>query len=240
MSRLYLTEEAMPEDIPGDKYDEAKRAITERTLKRNQEAFDKVVSDLRASLDSAALPYFLVGMLSFCENLRFQGDKELFDKAQPISDFWKNGPIWLSVITQEVLPTENSYLAELMKYCEENNRPAREVVNSPEHDVIVIEAAWGSLEEYQKQELDLIETAKKYLNKLKAMDMPLSTVIQLLIKAKLKKTPDELGITGDTISKLQGKFKELTSEIVKFGMAYLEEKTRRLEERVIIYEAYKY
>jgi len=231
----------MTEKVPNDKYDEAKRAITERAFKRNQETLDKALSDLRASLNNVALPYVLVGMLSFFEYLRFQGDKELFDnKVQPIGNLWENGPIWLSVITQEVLPTENSYLEELVKYCEKNNRPAREVVNLPEHDVFVVEAAWGSLEEYQKQELDLIEIAKKYINKLTAMDMPLGTVIQLLVKAKLKETPDELGITSDTIGKLQGKFKELTSEIVIFGMAYLEEKARQLEERMIIYEAYRY
>lgn len=230
----------MPEEVPNDKYEEAKRAITERTLKRNNEVLDRVLSDLRRSLNNAALPYFLVGTLSFFENLRFQGDKELFDKAQPIGEFWEDGLIWLGVITHEILPAGNSYLEELVKYCEENQRPAREVVNSPEHDVWVIEAAWGSLEGYQQQELDLIETAKKYLKKLARMDIPFNTVIQFLVKAKLKGTPDELGITSDIISQLQGKFKDLTAEMVEFGKAYLEEKTKQLEERVMIYDAYKY
>lgn len=134
---------------------------------------------------------------------------------------------------KEISSRYRRYMEEVARYCSENDLHPEEVLRDPRAYSVVIESVWGSVEEYMEHELRLMEDFRSWIGGIeRVIELPLEPIAPMLIKARINRDPEELGLSEKAIEELIRAFKSLLSDVILIVDLFITEKKRIFEGRM--------
>ena len=122
---------------------------------------------------------------------------------------------------------------EMARYCSENDLHPKEVLEDPKAHSQVIERAWGSVEGYIEYGIKLMEDFRGWISGMeKVLELPIEPIAPMLIKARINRDPEELGLSEKAIEEMVKSFKSLLSDVVLIVDLFITEKRRSFEGRM--------
>jgi len=126
-------------------------------------------------------------------------------------------------------------MLEMAKYCSENDLRPEEVLRDPKAHSLVIERAWGSVEGYVEYEIRLMEDFRDWVSKMeRVLELPIEPIAPMLIKARINRDPEDLGLSERAIEEMVKSLKSLLSDVVLIVDLFITEKRRSFEERMSV------
>ncbi|MCD6508726.1 hypothetical protein J7M22_19165 [Candidatus Poribacteria bacterium] len=134
---------------------------------------------------------------------------------------------------KEITSKYRGYMMEMARYCSENDLHPEEVLEDPKAHSQVIERAWGSVEGYIEYEIKLMEDFRGWISGMeKVLELPIEPIAPMLIKARINRDPEELGLSEKAIEEMVKSFKSLLSDVVLIVDLFISEKRRSFEGRM--------
>lgn len=134
---------------------------------------------------------------------------------------------------KEISSKYRRYMLEMAKYCSENELQPEEVFEDPKAHRQVIERAWGSVEGYLDYEIKLMEDFRDWISGIrKVLELPLEPIAPMLIKSRINREPEDIGLSKRAIEEMVRSIKSLLSDLVLIVDLFITEKRRSFEEKM--------
>jgi len=138
----------------------------------------------------------------------------------------------------EVVQRQESYFKNLADYCKETGKSPDAVLKSTRDNLAVVERTYGSIEEYEKIQVEAIKGLSKLVNKLDQIEnIPLNMLIPVLITSKTSVSDlSEIGVDPKVLANIVQSY---VKDVAKFSKTFLIESTKYTANAIAQYKELK-